>query len=107
MSRRRGVEQYAFTPVSLGVHIDGAFGSEHAVNKMANDLLPTVARRSSDPELQADAKRLIDELDNEELEEADWDEWLDEATDILQDAAAPGLVWEWDGGDLVLREGDE
>lgn len=96
-------ERYAFTVVGLGTWIDGAFGVDHAVQKMASDLLPTVVRRSSDAALQDAAQELMDEYDND-LEEDDWDEWLDDATEVVQDATEPGLTWEWDGGDLVLTQ---
>ena len=96
-------EKYAFTVVGIGTWIDGAFGEEHAVEKMARDLLPTVARRSSDEELRDAAQELIDEYEDE-LEEEDWSEWLDDATEVVQDATEPGLTWEWDAGDFVLTQ---
>lgn len=98
--------QYAFTRTSIGVHIDGAYGQEHAKDKMANDLLATVERRSSDEKLKNAAAELVDEW-TEDPEDNDWDEWLDDATEVLQDATAPGLTWDWDAGDLILRDDND
>jgi len=102
-TKRKKKRVYWFTESDLGQWIDGAYGSEHAIEKMEEML----------GELATDyAENLISELEEIaelELEEASdaYDEWLEDATTALQEETEPGLVWEWEAGDLVLRESED
>lgn len=101
--RRKKKKSYWFTDADLGGWIDGAYGSEHAVEKMEEmlDDLGTQYAENLVNELEE-----IADLDLEEAGEA-YDEWLEDATTALQEETEPGLVWEWEAGDLVLREDDD
>lgn len=97
--------QYAFGSglhKNTGVFVDGAYGEDHAVEVVAG-LLKRVLRVTDDKE----AEKLLDEYENEELEEEFYGEWLDDATDVLNENTAPGLVWEWEAGDLILLDEED
>lgn len=87
---------------NTGTFIDGAYGEEHAVEVMAG-LLERVVRATDDEE----AQRLLDEFDDDKLDPEFESEWLDDATEVLQRTTAPGLVWEWEAGDLILMEDED
>lgn len=89
---------YEFTPEDVGQWIDGAFGHEHAMTKMADMLGDVDSQR---------AQNLLAEYDDGELDDESEDEWLDDATNALQEVTRDGLTWEWDGGDLLLREAED
>lgn len=119
--RRRGLPpgtpHYVFTDKDAGTHIDGAFGDEHAADRMV-ELLFLVASETNDRALAVKADGLVTELENmgPETEEDDWvdmedwgpdalqhlAEWFDDATEVLQSVTAPGLEWEWEAGELIL-----
>jgi hypothetical protein len=86
---------------NTGCFIDGAYGEEHAVQVMAG-LLQRVMRATGDEE----ANELLVEYDDD-LDPEDFGEWLDDATDVLQNNTADGLVWEWEAGDLCLMDEDD
>lgn len=88
-------QYYEFTDDDIGSHIDGAFGHDHAMARMA-DMLGDVASQR--------AQNLLDEYDDGELDDEDEDEWLNDATEALQEVTAPGLTWEWEAGDLALTQ---
>lgn len=89
----RRKKYYEYTESDIGSHIDGALGHGHAMQRMA-DLLGDVDSLR--------AQNLLAEYDDGELDEEGEGEWLDDATEALQEVTAPGLTWEWDAGDLVL-----
>jgi hypothetical protein len=80
----------AFTAADLGCYIDGAFGMQYALVKMREHM--AVLPGSSDLCMEYDTG-----LDDDEKPE-----WLDAATELLQDHTEDGLVWYWEAGDLVL-----
>lgn len=96
--RRSKPKYYEFTPEDVGQWIDGAFSHEHAMKKMADMLGDVDSQR---------AQNLLDEYDDGELGDEGEQEWLDDATEALQEVTREGLVWEWDAGDLYLRETEE
>ncbi len=87
--RSRRAERQPFTTTSLGTYIDGAFGQAHTVQTMEG-ILTSLHRRSVDAREAAD--ELLDELEN--LDPEDVEEWLDDATDLLNEYTEPGLVFE-------------
>lgn len=78
-----------FTRKDLGCWVDGAYGMEHAGQKLASML--------SD-----EHHALCNELLHPEGEF--YSEALDDATAILQEDTEEGLVWIWEAGDLILTE---
>lgn len=80
-----------FDSSDVGTWIDGAYGTDHALAKMA-DMLKMV-----DPA----GATLLDEYD-EGIDPEFEQEWLDDATEVISDATEEGLCWDWDSGDLVL-----
>jgi hypothetical protein len=101
--RKSKKKTYWFTESDLGSWIDGAYGSEHAIQKM-EEMLGDLGTQYAE-NLMGE----LDEIADLELDEASdaYDEWLDDATTALQEETEPGLVWEWEAGDLVLRESEE
>ena len=92
-----------FTSVSLGCHIDGAFGQDHRRAALV-ELVRQAERKIDHPgELQT-AKEIISEL---EIEPSDDYSEEDDAISFLQDHTEQGLVWELEAGDLILRKEDE
>jgi hypothetical protein len=94
---RKKKKYYEYTAKDEGIHIDGSHGIQHALQKMAQmlgDIDSTYAQN------------LSDEYDDGELPEEEEQEWLDNATDALQEVTDPEMSWEWDAGDLLLREAD-
>lgn len=91
-----------FDESDTGTYIDGAYGESHAISKM-RDLLGTVIHAGVPEEVAAHR------LEAEDVQEGDEfvNEWFDEATEVLQSVTAPGLVWDWEAGDLVLLEESE
>lgn len=98
-----GTSHGTFGVTGLGVHIDGTFGTAHAVETMESLLEHDLRRRA--PESAEAVDELLEEVTA--LDEGFEGEWLDDATDLLQEYTAPGYVWEWDGGDLILREEED
>ena len=102
-TKRKKKRVYWFTESDLGQWIDGAYGSEHAIEKM-EEMLNDLGTQY--------AENLVGELEeiaDLELDEAGdaYDEWLEDATTALQEETEPGLVWIWEAGDLILTEDDE
>jgi len=93
---KKAKKEYLFDERDVGSWIDGAFGEGHAIEKMADML------RDVDP-----YPDLLAEYDDGEIEEEFENEWLDDATERLQENTAPGLVWLWDAGDLILTTEEE
>lgn len=91
-------KQHEYTARDVGQYIDGALGEEHAVEKMA-DLLGGIESTAADD--------LLEEYDDGTLPEEERDEWLDDATEVLQDATDPALTWVWEAGDLILTDEKE
>lgn len=96
-SGRKGLN-LQFDDRDVGCYIDGALGTGHAVQKMA-DLLGDLGTGK--------ANTLLEEYDDDAIDDEFEQEWLDDATEALQEVTKDGLVWEWDGGDLCLREAEE
>ncbi len=94
---------FYFDQGDVGQHIDGALGERHAVDCML-ELLHAIVEEYKIGNRARSARSLIIEMEDGGVDEEFNTEWLDDATDALQDATEPGLVWEWDGGDLVLLE---
>ena len=100
---RKKKQVYVYTDEDIGQWIDGAFGDEHAVNKMQDMLGDVVDATKGKGYAGATGDLLLAELEDEwEGEDFDVQEWLDDATDVLQRVTASDLTWEWDAGDLVL-----
>lgn len=89
-----------FTKQDAGCWIDGAHGYEHAREKMLGllDRVDSRAAHTFRTEFQ-DVTAHLNGLGADYL--------LNEATDVLQEHTAPGLVWWWEAGDLVLTTDDE
>lgn len=104
---------YRFTEADVGTWIDGAYGEEHAVEKMAemmDDVISHKGTRILDPGLRQRAINVAEELRH--MKRSDDYEFaqevlLYEATEILQEATDESLVWEWEAGDLFLTEAEE
>jgi len=103
MATKRRKKTYWYTEADLGSWVDGAFGSEHAVQKM-EEMLDELGTQYAD-NLVKELEEIAD-LDLEEASDA-YDEWLEDATTALQEETEPGLVWLWDAGDLILTTDDE
>lgn len=105
--KKKGVA-HVYSDKDIGQWIDGTFGDEHTVNKM-QDMLGDVADETGGKGYAgATAELLIAELEDErDGEDFDVQEWLGDATDVLQHATASDLTWEWDAGNLVLMQGVE
>jgi hypothetical protein len=97
---RKKKKYYEYTDQDMGVHIDGTYGHDHAMQKMASMLGDVDSIR---------AGTLLEEYDDgsSSMDDEFQGEWLDDATEALQEVTDPKLSWEWDGGDLVLREAEE
>jgi len=94
---RKKKKFFEYTTKDDGRYIDSAYGRDHAVQKMAQMLGDLDSTR---------AQQLSDEYDDGTLAEEEWDEWLDDATEALQEVTDPSMTWEWDGGDLFLAEAE-
>lgn len=81
-----------------GCYIDGAFGMDHARQKLA-DLLACVPQSGK-------VRRLIAELEAGEDTEFIY-EAIEEALDILALHTAEDMIWLLEAGDLVLTENIE
>jgi len=88
--------KYVFTKAEIGCWIDGAFGMDHAADKL-------MAMLANCPQTES-IETLIDELDPTSVVRY---EVLDDATDALWAFTEPGLVWIWEAGDLILTTKDE
>lgn len=92
-----GPTPIVFDNRDLGTWIDGAYGTAHALEKMAS-----MVARVMTPE----ASELLEEFE-EGIDEEYESEWLDDATEELNAATEEGLSWVWDGGDLILTDEEE
>lgn len=95
----------AFGASDVGCYIDGAGGEGHAVRRML-DLLKEVVAYYRIGNMGDAARNLIAEYE-EGIDDEFVGEWLDDATEVLQEATAEGLVWDWQVGDLCLVEESE
>lgn len=96
---------HVYSDNDIGQWIDGALGDEHAVNNMQDMLGDVVDKTNGKGYAGATADLLLAELeDDRDGEDFDVQEWLDDATDVLQHATESGLTWEWDAGNLVLMQ---
>jgi hypothetical protein len=84
-----------YTSSDIGCWVDGAYGIDHALAKIADMLSDLPSAQSSS------LARLL----REDTESAD--EMLDEACDLLAEHTDPGLIWVWVGGDLLLLREEE
>lgn len=103
-SRPRHNPRSAAWPVfrEEGTYIDGAFGQDHAVVVMV-DLLRQVVDGDPKGVAAPEAANLVRQYDEGDEAFTDFpDEWLDEATAILNDETDDAHAFEWDAGDLVL-----
>lgn len=82
-----------FDEGDAGVYIDGARGIDHAMRVMRYLLRDVVDAREV---------RKATDLLQEDVEDDFQQEWLDDATEVLQSVTASGLVWWWEVGDLIL-----
>lgn len=94
----------AFTTQDTGCHIDGAFGEGHALRKMAA-LLRTLPPDPAVSALLAEYARTLG--DDTEWLDGGAQEWLDDATNVLQANTEDGLIWTWYAGDLILTTESE
>jgi hypothetical protein len=103
MATKRKTKRYWYTDDDLGQWIDGAYGQEHALHKL-EEMLEELGTQYAENLLGE-----LDEIAELDLDEASdaYDEWFEDATTALQEETAPGLVWEWEAGDLVLRESED
>ena len=100
---RKKKQSSVYDDGDIGQWIDGAFGDEHAVNKMQDMLGDVVDATKGKGYAGATADLLLAELEDErDGEDFDVQEWLDDATEVLQNVTASDLTWEWEGGDLAL-----
>jgi hypothetical protein len=97
-------KSYVYNDKDIGQWIDGAYGLEHAVNKMQGMLADV---EDAGGAVGAEAGVVLSELPDDLGEDFDEQEWLDDATDLLQRATASDLTWEWDAGGLVLTQNVE
>lgn len=81
-----------------GCYIDGAFGIDHARQRLA-ELLACVPQSSK-------VRRLIAELESEENTDYVY-EAMEEAVDILALYTVEDMIWLFEAGDLVLTEAIE
>lgn len=90
-----------FDEGDVGTWIDGAYGEAHAIDKMRELLAVVIQAGIRNAEVTA--------LEAEDVNEGDEfvNEWFDEATEVLQSVTAPGLVWYWEAGDLILLPEEE
>lgn len=89
-----------------GTWIDGAFGDDHAREKMKGMLEAMIDLEGIEkPLMSISANRLYAELDDADNEFVD--ETLNEATELLQGSTREGYVWSWEAGDLVLFPPDD
>jgi len=94
-----------YTKEDIGCYIDGAFGMDHAMVKLAIlliDFMPLSVNntRQFPSEELAETYEILLSGDESKLSD-DYSE-LNDATDILQEHTEDGLVWIWDAGDLIL-----
>jgi len=109
-----------FFASQVGCFIDGALGQEHAVEKMVS-MLETIKHASKETDRAETIQELFDDLELMDSEYWDrdeevirntpdtrsFDEWLDSATEILQEVTEDGYVWFWEAGDLILTDSKE
>ena len=88
----------------LGCHIDGAYGTDHARRKLIDMLEYCLCAYSPNEKPRPQIEKIQTYLEQEPSD--DMSEF-DEATEILQDHTTDGLVWIWDGGDLILTTDEE
>ena len=93
-----------YTESDLGCHIDGAYGTDHARRKLIDMLEYCLCAYSPNENPRPQIEQIQNYLEQEPSD--DMSEF-DEATEILQDHTADGLVWIWDSGDLILTTDDE
>lgn len=97
-----------FTDSDKGCWIDGAYGEDHAKNKMASMLEDIQAAIASEV-FDVGVYSLLKEYNEERMPSGSiaLDQWITDATDDLQRHTADGLVWIWDAGDLILTSQEE
>lgn len=103
-------DNWAWYENDVGTHIDSAFGPDHVIRKMEGLLAATASGIREEDEALDKLQREAEELRGSETQEGNpefVDEWLEDATKALQAHTADGLVWLWDGGDLLLVNAEQ
>lgn len=81
-----------WTKADVGCYVDGANGESHAVERVY-DLLEACGEEGA---------KLRDDMNGDGDDGYSIDEWLDDATDVLQEHTEDGFYWYWEAGDLFL-----
>lgn len=87
-----------FTKEDIGCYIDGAYGFDHARQRLA-ELLTCVPQSSR-------VRQIIAELESEENIDYVY-EAIEEALDVLSQYTSEEVVWMMEAGDLTLMEVEE
>ena len=82
-----------FTRDDIGCWIDGAYGIDHAADKLAAMLLDCGETAAAQMLAVRDEDFISDEIDD--------------ATELLDQYTAEGLSWYWTAGDLILTDDPE
>lgn len=95
---------FTFTASDMGCWVDGAFGMDHAIRKL-RDLVTRIDK--SHKLLEEYHAEIVGNSLKQWITDGYAGEWLDDATEVLQDHTSPGLVWIWEAGDLILMDESE
>ena len=87
----------SYTENDIGCWIDGAFGLDHAASVLA-EMLPYSLLHPAE-------KKCINRLRANLISDDHWE--FDFATELLDTFTAPGLIWVWEAGDLILVTEDD
>lgn len=105
--RRVNNETLKYTEDDKGCWIDGAFGTSHAMRKLAS-LMIDVAPLDAGNLASFPTKELAEVYDvlssGDETKLSDDQSEFDDAIEFLQDHTVSGIWWEWRDGDLILAE---
>lgn len=97
--------RYRYYKSDVGCWIDGAFGIQHAAEKLSSMLSFARQGESETPSQAQERWLLVEDLDafsSGNTDDEFIEETFDDATEFLQGVTADGLVWIWEAGDLIL-----
>ena len=83
-----------FTDSDVGCWVDGAYGMDHARDKVAEMLVGIDDKMSDELGAMSDEDEFLSEA-------------IDAATDLLNDHVAEGLCFVWYAGDLILMSEED